>query len=204
MTKKIFIFGVLGLMTGLTSAFADETPAAAYPAPSPTPTVTVTATVRPREDDVRFSCTFEGPAVVVKGAVPLVCTAFGEFERDFDRFDRDDRDDDKDDDHHGDRRDRRNRRDRDDDDHLTVICGNAVLYSDGVIATSPTNNTTELRSVVPGVTTLTIRSLNQGFFRGPLGSILRIDIPGAPQALLTGVCHLNRRHGFSGPFADLE
>ncbi|MEO7164726.1 MAG: hypothetical protein ABI041_17525, partial [Bdellovibrionia bacterium] len=148
--------------------------------------------------DVRFSCTFEGPAVIVKGAVPLVCTAFGEFERRRDR-DRNDNDRDHDRDHDRDRDDRRFDRD---DDHLTVISGNSVLYADGVIATSPTNNTTELRSIVPGVTTLTIRSLNTGSFRGPLGSILRIDIPGAPQALLTGVCRLNRHD--NGPFADLE
>ena len=190
MTRKIFIFGVLGLMTGLTSAFAEETA-------SPTPRPTVTVTARPRDRDVRFSCAFEGPAVIVKGAVPLVCTAFGEFERDR-------RDHDHDHDHDAlDGRDGDRDRDRDDEDHLTVICGNSVLYADGVFATSPTNNTVELRSIVPGVTTVTIRALTPGVFRGPLGSLLRIDIPGAPQALLSGVCHLNRRGG-SGPFAELE
>ncbi len=178
MTKKLFILGVLGLVSGLTTAFAADD-------------------VRPdherdRERDTRFTCTFEGPTVVPvpagKGGivplpVPLVCTAFGEFER---RFDDD-------------------RKFRDDgDDHLTVICGNAVLYSDGVIATFPTSNAAELRSIVPGVAIVTIRTLTQGSFRGPLGSVLRIDIPGTPQALLTGVCHLNRRH-FDDPIeANLE
>jgi hypothetical protein len=151
MMKKIFILGALGLVTGITSAFAGIDPF-----------------------EHKFSCTFEGPAVIVKGALPLVCTAFGEFTKtilptpvqDF-------------------------------DDHLTVICGNAVLYSDGVFATFPTTNTTELRSLVPGVTNITIRSLTPGVFTGPLGAILRIDIPGTPQALLTGVCHINK-HNFPG------
>jgi hypothetical protein len=135
--------------------------------------------------DVRFTCTFEGPAVVVKGAIPLVCTAFGQFDRpmwggpgggDFDG-------------------------DGDSDNQLTVICGNSVVYSDGVIATFPSNTTTELRSIVPGVATVTMRSLNPGMFSGPLGSVLRVDMPGTPQALLTGVCHLNHKMmPPSGPF----
>ena len=164
MTKKIFILGVLGLVCGMTSVFAGELNRPGY------------------SDDVRFTCTFEGPAVIVKGAIPLVCTAFGQFDRPNGSY-----------------------VSGDDDDHLTVICGNAVLYSDGIIATFPTTNTTELRSIIPGVTTVTIRTLTPGVFTGPLGSLLRIDIPGAPQALLTGVCHLNRRHnGAPAELSDFE
>lgn len=154
MSKKIFSVGVLSLMLASFSSFAAESGPVIQQAP-------VT--------DVRFNCAFEGPAVVVKGAVPLVCTAFGGYLQE------------------------NGSPLSDDGDHLTVICGNSVVYSDGLVVTQPTANTTEIRSMVPGVASITMRSLNPGVFTGPLGSVLRIDIPGTPQALLTGVCHQNFR-----------
>ena len=154
MSKKIFAVSVLSLMLASAASFAAESGPGIKQA-------IVT--------DVRFNCAFEGPAVVVKGAVPLVCTAFGGYlQEDGTPL-------------------------SDDGDHLTVICGNSVVYSDGLVVTSPTANTTEIRSMVPGVASITMRSLNPGVFTGPLGSVLRIDIPGTPQALLTGVCHQNFR-----------
>ena len=153
MVKKICFLGILGLLTGLTSAFAEES----------AQSVGALAAVVGH----RFSCTYEGPALVGKGVAPLVCTAFGDFTFPITSTL------------------------TGDGDHLTVICGNTVLYSDGVLANFATTSTVELRSVVPLVANLTIRTLTPSVFTGPLGSVLRLDVPGTPPALLTGVCRIH-------------
>jgi hypothetical protein len=159
MRKQISILGVLGLLSGLSSALGAESFAVS--------------------NDIRFNCTFEGPIGIGKGAVPLICTAIGRFQKPvvatpIDNF----------------------------DDHVTVICGNSVVYSEGVIATFPTSNTAELRSIIPGAATITIRTLNTGVFTGPLASLLRI--PGAPETVISGVCHLDNFEGVPIPHYEFE
>ncbi len=112
----------------------------------------------------RFSCTYSGVTFFGKGSVPQVCTVFGDFFMPTGMTT---------------------------DNRLTLVCGTNVLYSDAVIASFPTNDTTELRSIVPGAIALSLRTHRPGVFTGTLSSALRIDLPDTPPTLLTGACHLS-------------